>query len=111
VVLDLFERRLKAYTALREVLRKIKSSGRASNEDGFEFREAVNDAEFLFGMEIITQLHKIQEIIWDLQQVQGAENGESVRRSRLSERRKTMWSVITRNSLSPFGVTCSWIRN
>jgi hypothetical protein len=82
---------MKAYTALREVLRKIKASGRATNEDCFEFREAVNDAEFLFGEEIIKQLHEIQEEIWDLQ-VQGAENRESPSEIKSPEH-ATDWTV------------------
>jgi hypothetical protein len=76
VVIDLFPRRMEVYTALRKVLRKIKATGHATNDDGFEFREAVDNAEFLFDDEIRNQLKEMQNTIFDLHD-KGAENMES----------------------------------
>jgi hypothetical protein len=67
VVLDLFDRRLDTYTALRNVVSKIMaSSNAATNETSFEFLKALGRAEFLFGPEVIEHLKKIDLAISDI---------------------------------------------
>ncbi len=50
-----------------EVLRKVRGLGKATNDDCFEFRDAVNDErEFLSGEESV-KLDEIQKALWELQ--------------------------------------------
>jgi hypothetical protein len=62
VVLDLFDRRMETYTKLREVVGRINgSSSAATTEASFEFLQAVDRAEFLFGPEVVSHLKKIDD--------------------------------------------------
>jgi hypothetical protein len=63
VVLDLFDRRLAKYTALREVVARVMGSGAATNENSFQFLQALDGVEFLFGDDIVQPLQKISEAI------------------------------------------------
>jgi len=67
VVLDLFDRRMATYTALREVVAKVMaSSSAATSENSFKFLEARDRAQFLFGPEVIEHLKKIDEAIHEI---------------------------------------------
>jgi hypothetical protein len=67
VLLDLFDRRMATYTALREVVAKVMGSSSAATPDNsFTFLEALDRAEFLFGPKVIDHLQKIREAIHDI---------------------------------------------
>lgn len=67
VLLDLFDRRMATYTALREVVAMVMaSSSAATPANSFKFLEALDRAEFLFGPEVIKHLTKIREAIHDI---------------------------------------------
>jgi hypothetical protein len=53
VVLDLFDRRLAKYTAVRDVVAKVVASGAATQETSFQFLQALDGVEFLFGDAIV----------------------------------------------------------
>lgn len=63
VVLDLFDRRLAKYTALRDVVAKVMTSGAATNENSFQFLQALDGVEFLFGEDIEQPLKEIDKAI------------------------------------------------
>lgn len=63
VVLDLFDRRLAKYTALRDVVAKVMTSGAATDEDSFQFLQALDGVEFLFGDDIEQPLKEINKAI------------------------------------------------
>jgi hypothetical protein len=63
VVLDLFDRRLAKYTAVRDVVRKVIGSGAATNENSFQFIQALDGVEFLFGDDIEQPLQEISRAI------------------------------------------------
>ncbi len=64
VVLDLFDRRIATYTALRDIVAKVMASSSAATPDNsFKFLEALDRAEFLFGPEVTEHLKKIGEAI------------------------------------------------
>jgi hypothetical protein len=75
VVLDLFDRRLAKYTALRDVVAKVMASGAATNEISFEFVQALDGVEFLFGDDIEHPLREINQAI-GLLSVTGPERKE-----------------------------------
>jgi|ERR1700754_3096274 len=57
VLLDLFDRRMATYTALREIVAMVRaSSSAATPENSFKFLEALDRADFLFGAEVIEHL-------------------------------------------------------
>lgn len=58
---------IEPYTTIRQILRKIRATGRATVEDGFDFRDAINVLKSWCGMEIIRTLERMREAIWDLQ--------------------------------------------
>jgi hypothetical protein len=66
VVLDLFDRRLAKYNAIRGVVGKVISSGAATNETIVEFLKASDGVEFLFGDEVAKHLNEIYTAIADL---------------------------------------------
>jgi hypothetical protein len=53
VVLDLFDRRLTKYLALRDVVAEVVTAGAANQETLFQFLRALDGAEFLFGADIV----------------------------------------------------------
>ncbi len=61
VVLDLFDRRMEVYDALRVVLGKIVRSGATTNEDVFELVRAKDRVSMLFGEEVITYTENLWE--------------------------------------------------
>jgi len=63
VVLDLFDRRLEKYTAIREVVGRIIRSGDPSQSDVTDFLRAMDGAEFLFGNDVTGYLEKIYDAI------------------------------------------------
>jgi hypothetical protein len=63
VALDLFDRRLAKYNAVREVVAKVISAGAATQKESFHFLQALDGIEFLFGAEIIAALNKINQAI------------------------------------------------
>jgi hypothetical protein len=63
VVLDLFDRRLAKYTALREVIAKVMTSGSATDENSFQFVRALDGVEFLFGDDIEQPLKEMNKAI------------------------------------------------
>jgi uncharacterized ubiquitin-like protein YukD len=76
VVLDLFDRRMETYTALRKVVAKVMaSSSAATTETSFEFLRAMDRAEFLFGDEIGQHLKKIDVAINEIRIVLAERNG------------------------------------
>jgi hypothetical protein len=52
IVLDLFDRRMAKYEALRGAVAQVVTSGSARNEDSLAFARAANDVEFMFGPEV-----------------------------------------------------------
>ena len=54
--LDLYDRRLKIYEELRQILSIILRDARASYDDLMKFRRAVSEADFLFGSEITSYI-------------------------------------------------------
>jgi hypothetical protein len=67
VLLDLFDRRMATYTALREIVARVRASSSAATPDNsFKFLEALDRADFLFGAEVIEHLQKIREAIHDI---------------------------------------------
>jgi hypothetical protein len=67
MALDLFDRRMETYSALRTIIGKVMaSSSAATHEAGFEFLQALDRARFLFGAEIVEQLNKIYGAIEDI---------------------------------------------
>jgi hypothetical protein len=63
VVLDLFDRRLAKYTAVRDVVAKVVASGAATQETSFQFLQALDGVEFLFGDAIVDALNEINKAI------------------------------------------------
>jgi hypothetical protein len=63
-ILDMSERPDKK--VLYEVLRKVWGSGKATNEDCFEFRDAGNDAREFLSEESV-KLDEILKALWELQ--------------------------------------------
>ena len=67
VLLDLFDRRMETYTALREIVAKVRaSSSAATPENSYKFLEALDRAEFLFGAKVIEHLQKMRQAIDDI---------------------------------------------
>ena len=67
VLLDLFDRRMATYTALREIVAMVRASSSAATPDNsFKFLEALDRAEFLFGANVIEHLQKIRQAIYDI---------------------------------------------
>jgi hypothetical protein len=67
VLLDLFDRRMATYTALREIVAMVMASSSAATPDNsFKFLEALDRAEFLFGAKVIEHLQKIRQSIYDI---------------------------------------------
>jgi hypothetical protein len=63
VVLDLFDRRLGKHTAFRGIVRQVMGAGAATQETSFQFAEAMDGVEFLFGDEIVSSLTVIYKAI------------------------------------------------
>jgi hypothetical protein len=69
VVLDLFDRRLAKYTAVSDLYRKVMGAGTATEETTFQFREAMDGVEFLFGDDIVNSLNAMHVAIIELSAV------------------------------------------
>jgi hypothetical protein len=69
VVLDLFDRRLEKYTAIREVVGRIIRSGDPSQRDVTEFLRAMDGAEFLFGNDVTGYLEKIYDALCHMEEL------------------------------------------
>jgi hypothetical protein len=64
VVLDLFGRRIETYSALRDVVSKVRADSNAATlKNSFKFLQALDRAGFLFGSEVIEHLEKIDHAI------------------------------------------------
>jgi hypothetical protein len=63
VVLDLFDRRLAKYVALRQVVAKVTTSGAATSENETQYRQALDGIDFLFGSDIVGPLSEISKAI------------------------------------------------
>jgi len=59
--LDLYDRRLKIYEEVRQILSVILRDARASYDDLMKFRRAVSEADFLFGSEITNYIDEIYQ--------------------------------------------------
>ena len=59
--LDLYDRRLKIYEEVRQILSIILRDGNASYDDLMKFRRAVSEADFLYGAEITTYIDEIYQ--------------------------------------------------
>jgi len=66
VVIDLFDRRLRVFTALRDAIGEISRSGEAEHVSMNAYTLAQVDAEFLFGPEVNDYLEKIAREIASL---------------------------------------------
>jgi hypothetical protein len=55
-VLDLFDRRMAKYEAIRQIVSQVVREGSVRNEDAMAFLRATNDVEFLFRSEVKTSL-------------------------------------------------------
>ncbi len=61
LLLDLYDRRLKVYEEVRQILSLILRDAKASYDDLMKFRMAVSEADFLFGPEISTYIDEIYQ--------------------------------------------------
>lgn len=59
--LDLYDRRLKVYEEVRQILSIILRDAKASYDDLLKFRRAVSEADFLFGPEISEYIDEIYQ--------------------------------------------------
>lgn len=59
--LDLYDRRLKVYEEVRQILSIIVRDAKASYDDLLKFRRAVSEADFLFGPEIPAHVEEIYQ--------------------------------------------------
>jgi len=59
--LDRYDRRLKVYEEVRQILSIIVRDAKASYEDLLKFRRAVSEADFLFGPEIPAYIDEIYQ--------------------------------------------------
>ena len=69
--LDLYDRRLKVYEEVRQILSLILRDGKASYDDLMDFRRTVSEADFLFGPEIPEYIDKIYQRGVNLQRWSG----------------------------------------
>jgi hypothetical protein len=63
VVLDLFDRRLSKYIAVRDVVAKVVSTGGATQDTSFQLLQALDGVEFLFGDAIVEALNEINKAV------------------------------------------------
>jgi hypothetical protein len=83
VVLDLFDRRIATYTALRDIVAKVMASSSAATPDNsFKFLEALDRAEFLFGPEVTEHLKKIGEAVHEIHDALAERKDLSVKHER-----------------------------
>lgn len=61
LILDRYDRRLKVYEEVRQILSVILRDGKASFDDLMKFRRAVSEADFLFGSEIPAYIDEIYQ--------------------------------------------------
>lgn len=61
LILDRYDRRLKVYEEVRQILSIILRDAKASYDDLLEFRRAVSEADFLFGPEIPEYIDEIYQ--------------------------------------------------
>jgi hypothetical protein len=59
LVLDRYDRRLRIYEQLKELLSKITAHGQASDREAIQFRVSVSEADFLFGPEVMEYLDEV----------------------------------------------------
>jgi hypothetical protein len=59
--LDRYDRRLKVYEEVRQILSIIVRDAKASYEDLLKFRRAVSEADFLFGPDITAYIEEIYQ--------------------------------------------------
>ncbi|WP_147383598.1 hypothetical protein [Nitrosomonas supralitoralis] len=59
--LDLYDRRLKVYEEVRQILGIVARDARASYDDLLKFRKAVSEADFLFESEISKYIEEIYQ--------------------------------------------------
>lgn len=67
VVLDLFEKRWKVYSAVKDVAGKAMTRGVFQNEDDISLCSAIIEAEFLFGVEVAEALKSMRIHLIDLE--------------------------------------------
>ncbi len=61
LILDRYDRRLKVYEEVRQILSVILRDAKASYDDLLKFRRAVSEADFLFGSEIPNYIDEIYQ--------------------------------------------------
>jgi hypothetical protein len=61
LILDRYDRRLKVYEDVRQILSLVCQDGKASNDDLLKFHRAVSEADFLFGSEIPAYIDEIYQ--------------------------------------------------
>ncbi|MBP1859787.1 hypothetical protein [Rhizobium herbae] len=66
-VLDLFDRRFKAYNDVIEAVRPIMAAGKVENNQLFELQLAINNSKFLFGSDVNDYLQEIRKTAIKLQ--------------------------------------------
>jgi len=66
IVLDLYDRRIQVYSAVRAVVGKIISSGGATDLTLFEFDKGIDRASFLFDSDVTRYLKKLRDNLIDL---------------------------------------------
>jgi hypothetical protein len=65
-ILDLFDRRMDVYNAIRQVITKVNTSGRCDDATLFEFDQAIDRAPFLFGKDVTQYLTKMRTQLIEL---------------------------------------------
>lgn len=60
--LDLFEKRMEVYNAVRKALGEVTRQGKLTQEQQFEYLQGTRTARWLFGHEVYTYL---DEILWN----------------------------------------------
>lgn len=70
VALDLFDRRLQLYLAVRDLNRTVIGSGTATFDQAYRMRELQEEARFLFKSEVPDALGSLVEAMFDLEDVE-----------------------------------------
>ena len=96
IVLELFERRLKIYEDIRDVIGEIMRSGEASNDVFFRYGIAIDRVPYFFGPNVQAYLEQIRIHIIDLHLAnQMMADHNNPERNSWIERRSVHFSAVT----------------
>lgn len=92
-ILDRYDRRLKVYGEVRQILSVIFRDAKASYDDLLKFRMAVSEADFLFGSEIPDYIDEIYQ--------RGVKLSTGLENTAI-QRRSSQRDTITKRSVTEF---------